>query len=193
MKCEESERKILLVEAGDLSPRELASLEQHLAACPGCREYRDGTARLVATAREALPADGPAPSTIARIRAAAAERAAHGAILFPRPVVQAMAYAAALLVIVGAWFLLQDDTPRDGIGELGTILAMVSEEEFLEGENGGEGDEYRLRALAGQILSMQGLAADDLDDLEATDPDAGLPPTTLRSRSGHALPATRRV
>ena len=39
MSCEKYELLIALEVTGDLSPRELAKVETHLAACPACREF----------------------------------------------------------------------------------------------------------------------------------------------------------
>lgn len=109
MNCRRAERALLLMDSGELPPRKMSGLEQHLAQCHGCRVRRDDFKRLAAAARLSLPTGAPADRTMAAILAAACAAAARPAktqslrwAALWRP---ALAAAALLLLCLGGWWL----------------------------------------------------------------------------------------
>ncbi|MFC1452823.1 hypothetical protein ACFLSJ_05700 [Verrucomicrobiota bacterium] len=191
MKCETAERDILLAGTGELRGSGRDELESHLESCPRCRQYRQGVFHLGTAAREHLRAEGPDRSVLAAIRAAAEERHT-GRVFFPGwPVARTLAYAAALALLVGVGVSLLPEPRTDRIGAIHDIMVMVSEEEDSGAEREAP-DEPTLRALADQLLIMEGLAEDDLFEESAIPAlREELPSTGLRSRSSSA-PGRRR-
>jgi hypothetical protein len=121
MTCEEVQHLAWLAEDGEALSADAA---RHLAACPACREARDGHRRVV----EAYRALGePVPETGLRVRVEAAARASTPTL--GRPRFWAAAAAAALLlavvsldrgteprsVPVAAPGMLAFDTPRESV------------------------------------------------------------------------------
>ena len=195
MNCSATEREILLAEAGDLTSRRQQRLETHLAACPRCRAYREAVRRIEAAGRDALPEAVPSATALAAIRAAAEERQRSDRVLvFRQPAARALAYAAALLLILGGWWLGPRDNRVSRIENVSTIVAMVAEE-YPDG-SGVEherSEAERLRSLAADLLDIQGFAVDDLSAAE----DFTLPeepdPTASQPHSTREPGARRRV
>lgn len=195
MNCEQSEREILFLQSGEAPAQALQELEEHLGRCEHCRKYRNDFDRIVAAAREALPAGEPGDAAMARIRTAAEKKTARGQmIIFPQPMTRVIAYAAALTLFIGGWLILSSDTRSQRINDINTIMAMVSENgpEEMEYPNGSD-DEQKLRTLARQLLHMEGLTGDDLTDMEFISPHEKPTPTALRSRSIGGLDPKRCV
>ncbi len=202
MKRDELERKLLLAESGELHEGEGRELEVLLAAEPDALALRDANRRVVAVARAALPA--PVPSVVVRqhIREAAARRKAP-ALIFPTVWLRGLAYAASLVLAVGTWMWLgtggeSGGQPADRIAQVHAIVSMARTESdgtasAATQAEGGDAD-AKLRALAQDLLSMEGLALDDAapDDsgaFDAVTPGEGLSPTVLQPRSIPALAA----
>ena len=193
MNCKDAEREMLLAETGELSRRKLDELEAHISACAACSGRRQGVRQIVAAARHALPGGAPSPAVIARIRAAAADRPACGILRFRQPLFQALAYAAALALLAGGWFLLAPNRPppEAPIHDVRALLHMVSDTvpPALEARDHTH-REQELRALAQELLIMEGLAEESWTELEEPLPtsDAEPAPTALRWRSTGACP-----
>lgn len=192
MNCKEAEQAILLAETLELSGRKLRELESHLSACALCTQYQQSARQIMASAREALPTGEPSALVTARIRAAAAAAAAKPAstlALFRQPIVQALAYAAAVALVAGAWLWLSFSRhPATSINEFRAIMALVSETTPAAVEARDDSPrEQELRALARELLLMEGLTGGETGETEseATGPtsDAEPAPTVLRSRS----------
>jgi len=185
----------MLADSGELTEPELEKLEQHLARCDQCRKYRDALHQVVSAARASLPEGEPDPGVIDRISAAARERIAARRTVFERPVAQVIACAAALALLVWGRLMLSSDDRSGRINEINVILEMTLEDDALEREYGtGLADsdypppswersagEHELRVLADELLLMEGLADDDLTDVEV--PREEPRPTALRLRS----------
>ena len=106
MNCEKIQQDILLSQTGELTARELARLEKHIAGCDSCRRYKAGMEQVMSAAKSELPAGEPGSAVMARILSAAREEVSSGAISFPAPSLRASLYAAAALFIVcaiGLW------------------------------------------------------------------------------------------
>jgi len=190
MKCADCRNKILLDNAGELSHRQAEALRDHLAACPDCRDYGQQLEKLTAAAVEGLPVGEPTRATLARIRAAAEASPPARVVLFPRPVLPSLAYAAALLLVLGAWFTFAPNGKTDPAVSLSSLVAMVTGEEVAQAEpEASATDDEQLRALARQILIMEGLAPEELGEWDSATLDVELPPTTLRSHSSDGFPA----
>jgi hypothetical protein len=195
MTCEKREQQILLAEAGELRGSSLAELHTHLAVCEQCRAYRETVRLIEAAGRDALPVGSPGPAAMARVRAAAeAGRGPVRLVLFRYPVLQSLAYAAVLCLLLGAWFLLPREARLMRIERVSTIAALV-QEDYSEAEAGNQPDTEvaKLRALASELLEIQGFAADELYGGEALTLPGEPDPTASRGRSTHERCATTRV
>ena len=73
MTCEQAEPLLARAADGTLDPRRLATLANHLEACPGCRAALE-TQRAVRAAVAARPDQPPSPGFTARVMAALPER-----------------------------------------------------------------------------------------------------------------------
>ena len=190
MKCAESERAILLGETDELPERRKAELMEHLSDCRHCREYREDVRQITETAGGPGLVSEPRPAVIASIRSAAERRATGHTLMLPMPMTRALAYAAVLAVLIGVWQVLPTNGRTERISEVSTILAMVSEYQLPELDvTDAAGRDEALRALANQLLQMEGLAADDFTESTTEEPG----PTALRWRSTVATPTRIRV
>ena len=103
--------------------------------------------------------------------------------------VRALAAAAAVLVAAGLWFAKPPSQalpkPVDTVASLGTVLTLVSDEDLEEPVTlGGDDRDARVRALAAQLLAIEGFAGDDFgDDLDLFRGSPGPEPTASRPRS----------
>lgn len=168
MNCEQWQQKALLAETGELSDSDRRALDAHMAGCRTCRDFRTASANLACAVRPVLRRGDPSPATLAAIGGEAAAAAARRRPLFLRPLaLRFAACAAALALVAGGWlFLRPDATPDpDGIHQVGSLLTMVSEEHA--GDSGvppasTSDNDARLRALAKELLRMEGLAVDEV-------------------------------
>jgi anti-sigma factor RsiW len=167
MNCEQWQRKLLLAESGELPDGERQSLDAHLADCPVCRDFRDASLTLASAVRPVLRQGEPAAATMAAINEEVASSARGPRLLVFRPItVRVAACAAALALIVGGWFLLRSETESapDTIHQVGSLLTMISEQHA--GDSGVPAvpadNNIRLRALARELLRMEGLALDEV-------------------------------
>jgi hypothetical protein len=187
MNCEHAQRSLLLADSGELRAAGRRKLERHLAACASCREYR----RLLHAAARRAP--GPPPGSrdgeerVRRVLRAAGAAEAGRIVRFPSPLLRAAACAAGLALVVGGWLLVSGPKERDRVAEMHAVLAIVGEAEpRLEADAEHDGEE-RLRALAEQLLLMEGLHPDGVMAEEFAEPT----PRSLQSHSSGALPAGR--
>jgi anti-sigma factor RsiW len=118
MSCKRFERLGPAWAAGDLSPRERARLERHLAGCADCRRQAEALRRATALARQALAEPGElGEAEWTRIRAALPHPARRPSWRWG--LVALSAAAAALLLVVGLWFLPGPATDGGADGQLG--------------------------------------------------------------------------
>ena len=166
MNCNRRQRQILLAQSGELSERDRAALDAHLAACSECQAFMTEAADVAALARPALRTGEARHAGIEPIRDEASRLASAGTLIrFVRPFyAQIAACAAALFLAAGVWIMLP--SPRattDPIHDVGALMSMVSEAHdgvVSVPANGTESS--RLQALAGELLRMEGLAPDDM-------------------------------
>ena len=179
MKCRSAQRYILLAQSDELPASKQYKLEAHLAKCEVCAEYEAEARRILEVAAEELPSGEPGTAVLGSIRMAAGERASKGVVVFPLPIREVLAYAAVLLFLLagaGAYLArVRQQTSDSQIAHVGIIVELLSEEVITEKTDS--------RALARQLLRMEGLLIDDF----ATDEDAIPPeeplPTDLQTRS----------
>jgi hypothetical protein len=193
MNCETFERDVLLAESGELSTRAHRSLDEHLAACERCRLYRAQLRAATVAFRGAGPAADVSDAVVARVLSAA-PRPAPVLRLAWRP---ALAAAAALVLVGGAWLALRPAPRSSRAGEFSAILAVASDYDASAKHAAGLGTQDKavaahgngLQALARELLALEGLSAEGAD-AEApafeVSPDAEPVPTDLQSRSRHA-------
>jgi hypothetical protein len=212
MKCEQAQCWILLADSGELAPGDKRELEAHLSACDDCREYREAAHKIVAKAGQYLPADGPSYAVLTRIRAAAADHVnTNDQVPFMHPVIRVFASAAAILLVVSAWFQFaaqkQEPSRRrvtvtvsakpEQMGHINTIMSVLAEigsgQEPEEQQQDGATQNPDIRRLAHQLLIMEGLAAENDTEQEITAPDAEPLSTDPRSSSTSAPGLTGRV
>lgn len=180
MITEAMEREILLAESGEIDAGRLAALEAAVAASPEAQAYRARARRLTAAAA-AQPADGPSEFVMARIVAEARAHRERRAWRFPLPAVRLAACAAALaLVAGGVWVARDGRSAADTVGDLQTIVAMVSPHAYNP-DAGAAAEQERLRELARHLLIMEGFVSEEspAEEAESQEPS----PTTLRWRS----------
>jgi anti-sigma factor RsiW len=197
--CEACRSDLLLAADGDLPPARRAELDRHLAECAACRAFGEGAVALQNAAARALPADGPSPVVLRRIRAAAAD-AVGGAPrsrlwVFRSPAARVLAYAAGLTLLAGSWGYWQHAVRANRLAHLSAALAFVTDTTPASLETDAaepsRSREEILRELARGILRMQGLADDSAVDSGLTGfeaPDS----TGPQSRSNPAWPAAWR-
>ena len=183
MNCEDARKKLLLDDAGELAARGRNAVAAHLEQCSDCRCYRDDLKLLARAARRALATPEPPGEVLMRVRAAAEALAARRhVIVFRRPLVRVLAYAAALALVVGGWLLLPLETEvgDHGVRHVQTLMAMVHG--GLDSEEAEEVvEDAALRALARELLIIEGFVA---DESSAEDETGEAPqPTALRSGS----------
>lgn len=180
MNCEQARPMILLADSGELAPKRTGNLDRHLSGCPECRAYRESSQAAVRMVGGVLPDSGPAPAVIAGIRSAAQEAVGEAAWLsFRLPAVRVLAYAAALVALLGGWFALLPAVESDPIGELNALLEVVSSDGIPASHDADRSREEDVRALAEELLSIEGLSMDvyaesdpftSLEEPPATDP-----------------------
>jgi len=184
---DEIERLVLLEGSGELSDAERRALEAH----PDAERCRKDVHRLVTTAREALPGGEPGSAALARIREAAEARISRPLVLRP-PVLHGLAYAAALALLLGGWLFFAPNSREDRILEFHALLSVSDQDASNEAPGTGTLDPD-LRALAQQLLLMEGLTPDDEfeahygaeDFIEDVEPS----PTVLQERNTRGLHA----
>jgi hypothetical protein len=184
------EKELLLEASGELSPQAREELTAHLAGCERCRRAREELGALARLSGAALKAGEPGPFAMTRIRAAAEARV-NRPLTFRVPALQALACAAALALAVGVWFMVAGNGRRDRIGHVNEILAVAAEDVAATDAIGGGDEDAELRALARQLLEMEGLAADDYDEDAWLTPDEAPLPTALQWRNTSASPRKR--
>ncbi len=189
MERTELERKILLAETGELTPKEAWQVDAALAADPAARAWRDDVRRLQALAGEALPQRAPSPAVMARIRDCAAEqvRATGRVFWFRRPAVEALAGAAALALMVGGWILLNSARQAARVEHVQSLIALVAGtgHPATVTAEAAAGQDEKLRALARQLLALEGFTDEVVSD---GDEAPSVPqPTALQDRNTPAL------
>jgi anti-sigma factor RsiW len=168
MDCEQWQHQLLLAESGELSDDKRQALDTHLTGCPACRDFRNVSLTLADAVRPMLRHGEPAAATMAAISRETASASGRSHLLVFHPtVVRIAACAAAFTLVIGGWFFLRPGTKSnsDAIHQVGSLLTMVSEQ---HASNSGvpavsaSNSDTRLRALARELLRMEGLALDEV-------------------------------
>jgi hypothetical protein len=203
MNCNDIERLLLLRHSGEIRPDEAEALERHLSGCDACRKHDAELRALFGLAADSLPDDGPSRAVMENIDTYAGRRIARKApvLWFPRPVVRAVAYAAVLAIIVGVWSVVRlGDEPVLRIEKMHALVLAVSESDGHENSaaTGTEGlgvseDAEALKALAQQLLLMEGFLTEDDSEGDYIIPLEALPSTDPPEHSRSALPQRRYV
>jgi hypothetical protein len=113
MRCRKARKQISRSVDGDLSARQKARLERHLAGCPDCRGLRDDLSRIVAGSA-ALPTPEPADRVWTNIRASLVRENAARTVVVPRrplialgwPSLRYAGVAAVAIVLVAAGIVM---------------------------------------------------------------------------------------
>lgn len=193
------EQRLLLAESGELPPAQREELDRELAADPQAAAQREELRCLLAAAAAALPSGRPDVHVLTHLHAmaeTAGPTARDGMRILPRPVVlHVLAYAAALVVALSAWLVV--GTRGGGpnrIAEMHALVAVAGETEAagasatVVSPAAGADADAELRALATQLLALEGLTPDEAGTLEADEADEATPdgapsPTALQPRS----------
>lgn len=201
------EAQALLAESGELSAEARAALEQALAADPVLARLAAENRALMARARAVLPGGVPPAAVREQIRAEALRRQGRrGWRLLSLPAFRhAVACAAVLTIAVSAWLMrvprpeetpqMQGSAPR--VGEMHALVNALRDngaDNVSATPVDAEDHEQALRALARELLAMEGLTLEgerDADEVGDWEPTAGASPlpTTSPPRSTPAPPA----
>jgi hypothetical protein len=147
MKCDCVRKELSAYIDGEVSSQRRTAIENHLAGCSDCEQYREHLSRLVESVREAdriEPSPEFRPATMRRIRALAKLPASAPAVatrLTP-------ALAACVVVAIGvvAWIVVSTQGPTDE--EMFTRFAIVAAlDELLNAETLDQGSEEILSKL----------------------------------------------
>ena len=198
MNCKTIRDDILLADSGELSPDRRQQLSAHLESCTDCAAFAKMAQSLTEAAREGLPQDTPHPSVMVAIREAATARRRTRWIGFPVGAVRLVACAATLALVSGAlWLTVFSDSP-DGadsrVAALSTMVAMVSESVNDDATQlTVVDDDQDLKAVARQLLEMEGFDVDDLFDDEVLSLFEEPAPTTTQWHRTPSSPAQKCV
>ena len=178
--------------------------ERELAGSDALRAWRDDLRTLSRAAREGLGEAEPSPAVEASLRAAAAAQARRGRPIPLRvyPVWSpALAAAALLAVLLGAWFvILPQGNGRERRVQAMRALLTAAEVDATGATGAAEVPaatdvDAGLRALAYQLLQLEGFAAEsdsqaaDIDWTEFDATEAAARPPTASPR--HSSPVFR--
>jgi len=196
MNCTTYRNEILLADSGELTPARREALLAHLESCPECDAFARASHGLSELARVHLPQDAPHPSVMVAIRAAAETRGRGKLLWFPTRAVRLAACAAVLALVVGsAWYAA---VPRQRhasrVAALSTVVTMVAESTMDDtAAMMTVDDDQDLKAVARQLLEMEGFRVDDLFDDEVLSLFEEPAPTTTQWRRTPATPAQKCV
>jgi hypothetical protein len=143
----------------------------------------------MSAAENSLSSNGPSSDVMGRIRERAGNNMRPGIIRFPGYFVRLTAYAAALLISVGAWYFFVDEKERssapDSAEEFSALLCFVMEDqldmdnlEYMESS-----DRNTCDSLADQLLRMEGMAVDEFTEEDIFSLSEEPSPTALQSHS----------
>lgn len=179
MNCDRTRCLVFLLESGELTGRRRRQVEKHLEMCPECASFCSEAGNILSAAGRSLDSvDGPSPFVMTRIRAHAREAVLHRPVIFTRPVVQLAAAALLMILAAGWWSLLPSeraDPEASRIGDIHTIISIVSDEEYVASEQKQASREVMLQDLAEQLLQMEGLAEEEFSVEEFLAPQATAP------------------
>lgn len=193
MNRNELERNLLLASSGELAPEACRALDAYLAAHPEVAALDRDWRRLQEAARASLPAGEPGAGALIAIRAAATaeidpdSRAHRPARVAPARPLRGLAWAASLVLVLGAWAVFAPNHHEDRIAQVHAIAVMARGQTQAEAPASSGDSEAQLRALAQQLLQMEGMMTDEVAD-ESASGDGATPngepaPTAFQPRS----------
>jgi len=143
MKCDRVRKELSAYVDGEVSSQRRTTIENHLAGCSDCEQYREHLSRLVESVREADRIE-PSPefwaATMRRIRALAKLPAP------ARKLSPALAVCLAAALFVAGWIVVSTQGPTDE--EMFTRVAIVAAlDELLNAETLDQGSEEILSNL----------------------------------------------
>ena len=186
MTTTEMERAVLLAHSGELAEAARDRLEKEITSDAETAAFRDDLEQICGMAREELASREPSAATMTNVLSDIRKRRARRTIIaFPAPVIRLAACAAALTLVVGSWMVwVPAQAPASSVAELRSIVAMVSSRDVDPDIQADRGETEQIRALARELLIMQGLAEDeDESSMSEEFLFEELQPTTLRWRS----------
>jgi len=196
MNCERTERYLLLEQTCELGWWRARALRRHLAACPNCQGYRRSLQALTTTVAPHLEAE-PNPVLVRRVIRVIGEQPPAPVPLWQPSYARVAACAACVVLLAAVAIPLlwsHGNQHREGLrqaarmSETGSILALALEREDSDLESLHEGER---RALARELLELEGFAVEDFAPEEPVTEAVEHPPTALRWRSTPAAPAGR--
>lgn len=165
MNCEQYKQHVLLSESGELEKADMDALSRHLAGCAECRAYKADSRRIASATRRVMAAHAPSGAVKTALQKAAEHQSLRDARFSIRfPALQVLAYAAAILVVVGGWLMWTGGPGvKNGtsVEHIQIVLNSLSHgAPSPEIQNKGKTDEA-LRHVARQLLAMEGLTLDE--------------------------------
>lgn len=178
MKCEQSERYVLLEQSGEITAWGRRRLAAHLRDCEACRRQRDEVLHLTAAARVGLPNADLDTFTLERIKGAAAARARPAGEGSRTPADEtfaawwrpALVYAALVALLAAGLLLVRQQVPRPQYTEATKAAPETSLPAALAGWD-GELDE-QIAELGDMVAAIGGEAEVYEKVDEEQDPDA---------------------
>ena len=200
MKCNTTERWMLLNQAGELSPRKMQRMQTHVAQCTACQEWHAALCAIEVRTTGIMAGGEPSAAVVANIKREArvhADLPAPGERLAPwlRPAYGLAAVAALCLLLVGTHGLRPTPTGAGGEAELSMILLMLTEGTNSVGQAATASPHdapASLERLGHDLLVLQGWD-EDYGDAELSVPGEALPATAPLTHSTPALPAREYV
>ena len=122
MKCNRVRKDLSAYIDGELSSRRRAAIENHLAECPDCKQYKESLSRVVESVRAVDRIEPSAefwPATMRRIRTLV-KMPGPMPVVAPRLAPALVACVAVAVCFVAGWIVLSVDRAAPGPGEHGT-------------------------------------------------------------------------
>lgn len=194
MHCKTCRNRILLAMSGESPDAAQRLVNVHIKQCTACRAFAQEINHATVAARKHLPTGTPHPFALVAIQAAASEPPQSGWFPVHMHGFGLAATAAAVLIAGGIWFATSIWQPPSQHARVANLSAMVTvagdtladaETDYIVVE-----DEHNLKAVAQQILELEGFTVDELfgEDHDATLPEAP-DPITIQWHKTPASPA----
>lgn len=197
--CQRHRNQFMLTASGELTLQQTVESRNHLQNCPDCRRWSEDYAALTAPMLQLIAVPTP-PSRVIENILARAQPPSRRMVILTMLLRPALAAAAAILVVAGIWFgtTTARDTALARQGqraqELHALATLLSDQgdEIADSTSNVHGDDS-IRALAHQLLILQGIESKETAEDDGLTPNAGLYPTTPRGHNIPSFHATSRV
>ena len=167
MKCNRVRKDLSAYIDGELSSRRRAAIENHLAECPDCKQYKESLSRIVESVREIDRIEPSAQfwsATMRRIRTLV-KLPGPMPVVAPRLAPALVACVAVALCFVAGWIVLSVDRAAPGPTdeEMFTRVAIVAElAELMKAETLEEGSAEIWSILYSTEADNGGMAVEDV-------------------------------